>query len=229
MSERLGLLMTVVGAVVCVALVLSVPALRDATGNALSGDTEALRSELRDTGTWGVVVLVAVILSHAVVFYPSEIVNAAAGVAYGFLGAAVIVVPAWLCANLGAYYVGRHAGRPALRRLAGADRMDRAERVIARGGVPALLISRLIPIVPMSLVGYVAGATRVPLVPFAWTTVLGTLPLTLAACALGARLDELSLTDPVLYLLTLPFVALALAARPLARRMRLSENAVKSD
>lgn len=219
----MGVLLTLAVTVVVVVVLLSVPALREATGNALSGDTDALRGELRDTGVWGVLLLVTLILVHAVVFYPSEIVNAAAGVVYGFAGAALIVVPAWLAANLGAYYVGRHAGRPVLRRLAGASRLEAAERMIERGGVQALLISRLIPIVPMSLVGYVCGATRVPFVPFVWTTFAGTLPLILAACALGSRLEELSLTDPVLYLLTVPFILLALGARPLARRMRLGE------
>jgi uncharacterized membrane protein YdjX (TVP38/TMEM64 family) len=216
---RLGLGLTLAAIVLSAALVLAVPELRDAIGNALRGDTDALRTELRDTGAAGVALLVGVILIHAVVFYPSEIVNAAAGVVYGFGTATAIVVPAWLAANLGAYYVGRHAGRPLLRRLAGDERLDRAARFIERGGVPALLVSRLIPIMPMSLVGYVAGATHVPFGRFAWTTLVGTLPLTLGAVLLGARLDELSLTDPLIYVAMLPFVLLAVATRPMARRL----------
>jgi uncharacterized membrane protein YdjX (TVP38/TMEM64 family) len=70
------------------------------------------------------------------------------------------------------------------------------------------------------MTGYVAGAARVPLWRFAWTTVVGFLPLTLVFVLLGSRLQSLSLSDPLLYLALAPIVALLLLARPLARRIR---------
>ena len=42
------------------------------------------RSQLRDLGVWGAIVLVALILIHAVVFFPAEIANATAGLVFGF-------------------------------------------------------------------------------------------------------------------------------------------------
>ena len=220
---RLGIIVTVVAVALCAVVVLTVPVLRDAMGNALHGDTDQLREDLHDHSA-GVLILIAVILAHAVVWYPAEIANAAAGVVYGFWPAMLIVLPAWLAANIGAYYIGREAGRPLLHKLAGKERFERLERAIRRGGLPVLLAARLIPVMPMSIVGYVCGAARVPLFPFAWTTLVGTLPLTAAAALLGARIDELSLTDPVLYLATVPFILLLFLARPLARRMRLSHE-----
>lgn len=94
-------------------------------------------------------------------------------------------------------------------------------RDLGVGGAPILLAARLIPIVPYSPIGYVAGATRVPLWTFAWTTVVGILPLTILVIVLGTRLETFSFTDPIVWLAALPLLVLAAAARPLARRMRL--------
>ena len=56
---------------------------------------------------------------------------------------------------------------------------------------------RLIPILPFSIVSYAAGAARVPLWRFVWTTAVGYLPITALAVYFGTRLEGLSLTDPL--------------------------------
>ncbi len=194
--------------------------LHEAATFALQGDTKGLRDHLRDLGAWGALVLVAITLVHAVVPYPAEIPTAAAGFVYGFAVALPIVVAAWLLSALATYAIGRYAGRSLLFRIADEQRFRRAEAIVLRGGAPVLLAARLVPVVPFSLTGYVAGAARVPLWLFSWTTVVGILPLTIVFVFLGSRLQELSLTDPLLYLALAPIAVLLLAARPLARRMR---------
>lgn len=217
-SRDVGLtLLAVVG---CGVAVWLVEPLHEAAGFALRGDTTGLRDQLRELGAWGVAVLVGVVLAHAVIPYPAEIPTAAAGFVYGFAIALPIIMVAWLLSALATYAMGRFAGRSLLHRIAGEQRFVSAERSIRRGGVPILLAARLVPVIPFSLTGYVAGAARVPLWTFAWTTVVGFLPLTLAVVLLGSRLEELSLTDPLLYLALAPIVALLFAVRPLARRMR---------
>ena len=216
----LGLAATALAVAAGAALVLAVPELREAAGSALSGDAGALREQLRAAGAGGVALLLGLMLVHAVVWYPAEIPTAAAGFVYGFWLALPLVVAGWLLSALGTYALGRHAGRPLLRRLAGMERFRRAEEALARGGAGALLAARLIPVVPFSLVGLIAGAAHVPVWRFAWTTVLGFLPLTVVITLLGSRLEELSLRDPVLWLALVPLLVLLAASRPLARRMR---------
>jgi uncharacterized membrane protein YdjX (TVP38/TMEM64 family) len=165
-------------------------------------------------------VLLALMLLHAVVWYPAEIPTAAAGFVYGFWAALPIVVLGWLLSALGTYALGRHAGRPALHRLAGAARFRRAEAALHRGGAGALLAARLIPVVPFSLVGLVAGAARVPVWRFTWTTVVGFLPLASVMTLLGSRLEDLSLRDPLVWLALAPLAVLLAVTRPLARRVR---------
>lgn len=216
----LGLASTALAVAAGAAVVLAVPELREAAGSALSGDAGALREQLRAAGMGGVALLLGLMLVHAVVWYPAEIPTAAAGFVYGFWLALPLVVAGWLLSALGTYALGRHAGRPLLRRLAGTERFRRAEEALARGGAGALLAARLIPVVPFSLVGLIAGAAHVPVWRFAWTTVLGFLPLTVVMTLLGSRLEEPSLRDPVLWLALVPLLVLLAASRPLARRMR---------
>ena len=76
---------------------------------------------------------------------------------------------------------------------------------------------RLIPILPFSIVSYAAGAARVPLWRFVWTTVLGYLPITAISVYFGTRLDGLSPTDPLVIGSALALLAL-LAAGHLVMR-----------
>ncbi|WP_354700948.1 hypothetical protein DSM112329_01241 [Paraconexibacter sp. AEG42_29] len=216
----LGVLLSLVAIAIAAAVVLAVPALREAAGHAMDGDGGDLRQQLRDLGATGVLVLIAVMLIHAVVLFPSELVTATAGLVYGFLGALPLVIGGWMASALLTYWLGQHAGRPLLQRIVGRSRLEQAEALVHRGGAGGLLAARLVPIVPYSLVGYVAGAARVPVGRFMWTTLVGSLPLTVMVIALGTRLEEFSLSDPVVWLMVVPLLMGALAVRPLARRMK---------
>jgi uncharacterized membrane protein YdjX (TVP38/TMEM64 family) len=224
-SGRNGALFTLLGLVALAGLVVMVPALREAVGNVLSGDADELRQELWDLGPAGALVLVALMLVHAVVPFPSEVLNAAAGFVYEFWIAFPLVLFGWLLSALATYAIGRTAARPVLQRLVGEERFDEGARLVERGGRTALLAARLVPIVPYSAVGYVAGAAEVPLWRFAWTTVVGSVPLCAAAVYLGNRLDSLSPTDPGLLVAIGSFVLLLVGGRALTQRVRRREPA----
>jgi uncharacterized membrane protein YdjX (TVP38/TMEM64 family) len=81
-------------------------------------------------------------------------------------------------------------------------------------------MSRLIPFVPFSLVGYIAGATRVPVWRYTWTSFVGVLPITAAATYLGHALDDLSASDPLLWVAVGTLVLLLVLTATVARRMR---------
>jgi len=185
---------------------------REAVGLALDGDLRGLRDTLRDGVAATALVLVALALVHVGIPYPAEIPTAVAGFALGFAAAFPLMLAAWLLSGLVAYAIARQAGRPLLLRVAGAQRTERAERFVNRGGVTGLLAVRLIPLVPFNLICFVCGATRVPLGRYVWTTVLGTAPLTALSVLLGARLQEPSLDDPLLWGVAGALVALLLTA-----------------
>jgi uncharacterized membrane protein YdjX (TVP38/TMEM64 family) len=192
-----AVLVTLAGIAMLAAMVLAIPELREAFEAAVRGDSAEVRSSAKDLGVAGPLLILALTLIHTVVFYPAEIVDAAAGFVYGFLPALALMMLGWLLSGLLCYAVGHSVARPLLDRWFGTARFERMEKAIERGGATLLLAVRLIPIVPFSLVSYAAGAARVPLWRYAWTTLVGYLPITALSVYFGTRLEGLSLTDPL--------------------------------
>lgn len=188
---------TLAGVALLGVLVFAVPALHDAVVAAINGDTAEVRSQLNDLGIAGPLLIIGLALLHAVVFYPAEIVDAAAGFAYGFGPALALTMTAWLLSALLCYAIGRSLARPLLDRWLGRERFERSEAMIERGGATLLIAVRLVPIFPFSLMCYAAGAARVPVWRYVWTTAVGYLPITAISVYFGTRLEGLSLTDPL--------------------------------
>ena len=208
-----ALAVTAAAALALVVAVLAIEPLRDAFGDVVRGDTGNLREDLRSLDAGGVALLYALIAIHTFVWYPAEIIDAAAGFVFGFWPAFAMVMSGWVAQGLAAYAIGRTAARPLLYRFIGEERFSRLERAIEHGGITLLLAARLVPIVPFSLFSYVAGAARVPVGRFAWTTGVGYIPITAVSIYLGTRLEELSLGDPLLWLSVLGLLALLLLTR----------------
>jgi uncharacterized membrane protein YdjX (TVP38/TMEM64 family) len=206
-----------VGIAALAALVLAIEPLRSGVADAVAGDTGALREDLRGLGFTGALIVLVVGLVHVFVWYPAEILDAAAGYVYDFWIAMPLIMAVWLINAVLAYWIGRHAARPVLYRFINRERFDRFELLAERGGVTLLLSMRLVPIVPFSLFSYAAGAARVPLGRFIWTTAIGYLPLTAVFVYLGSQLEELSPTDPILWIGALVLIALVLLTARLRR------------
>jgi uncharacterized membrane protein YdjX (TVP38/TMEM64 family) len=209
---------TLAGIALLAGLVLAIPELRQAFEAAIRGDSAEVREELDSLGVAGPLLILGLALIHAVVFYPAEIVDAAAGFVYGFFPALALVMTGWLLSGFLCWAVGRSVARPLLDRWLGPGRFERAEAMIERGGVTLLIAVRLIPIVPFSLVSYAAGAARVPPWRFAWTTAVGYLPITALSVYFGTRLEGLSLTDPIVLGSAAALLALLYAGHWVLRR-----------
>lgn len=214
---------TLAGIALLAVLVLAVAPLHEAFEAAIRGDTAEVRSRIEDLGVAGPLLILALALIHAVVFYPAEIIDAAAGFVYGFFPALALMMFGWLLSGLLCFAVGRSVARPLLDRWFGTERFERTEAAIDRGGATLMLAIRLIPILPFSLVSYAAGAARVPIWRFTWTTVVGYLPITALAVYFGTRLEGLSLTDPLVLGSAAALLALLLGGHWIMRRGGLGE------
>jgi uncharacterized membrane protein YdjX (TVP38/TMEM64 family) len=216
---------TLAGCLLLAGLVLLVPALRHASVAAIHGETSEVREEIKSLGAAGPLIIIGLGVIHSVIPYPAEIVNAAAGFAYGFFGGLGIVVIGWMISAVICYWFGTGVARPLLDRWFGAARFARFERMVERGGVTLLIALRLLPIVPFSLISAAAGAARVPFRRYCWTTAIGFLPITALAVYLGTRLEGIRFTDPAVIGAIVGVVLLLLIAQLIIRRSGASDEA----
>jgi uncharacterized membrane protein YdjX (TVP38/TMEM64 family) len=203
-----------------IVLAAATPTGRHIVDAIVNGDTRELRRQLLDLGVGGVVVLLIVCLSHAIVPFPTELVTAAAGFVYGFWLALPILLACWLASALLAYWLAERFGRPLARRLVGTTRLAKAEGLMDRGGAATLLSLRLIPLIPYNAICYAAGITRVPLARYSWTTVVGIVPLTVLVAYLGSRLESPDFGDWRVWAVIVAFVAIVVAGQVAERRLR---------
>jgi len=220
---------TLAGIAVLAAIIVAVDPLRDAASAAIQGNHDEVRDQIDRLGVAGPLLILVLALLHSVVFYPAEIVDAAAGYAYGFWAAMALVMFGWLLNGLVCWAIGHRVARPLLDRWFGEERFERVERSIERGGATLLIAMRLIPILPFSIVSYAAGAARVPLWRFVWTTMVGYLPITALAVYFGTRLEGLSLTDPLVLGSALALLALLGAGHWVMRRQSRRSSTAASE
>ncbi|MCA9133309.1 MAG: VTT domain-containing protein [Planctomycetales bacterium] len=151
-----------------------------------------------------------------------------AGWLFGFWAAVAMVEIGLTTAAILTFLLGRYAaGKWGPRR--GSLRLRMLGRRFARDGAFYLLLLRLTH-APYTLVNYGAGASRVPLATFWWTTHLGILPGTAVFAFVGTRIPTLRLLaeQGVWSLVDIP-LALALVATallPLLVRLLLRSKAV---
>jgi uncharacterized membrane protein YdjX (TVP38/TMEM64 family) len=221
--------LTLGGVALLAVLVLAVPALRHAALAAVHGETSEVREQIKSLGAAGPLIIIGLAIVHSVIPYPAEIVNAAAGFAYGFFGGLAIVTVGWMISGLICYWFGTGVARPLLDRWFGAERFAKIERQVERGGVTLLIALRLLPIVPFSLISAAEGAAGVPFRRFCWTTAVGFLPITALAVYLGTRLEGLHFTDPAVIGTLVGVIVLLFAAHLIIKRSGATDESAPDE
>lgn len=144
-----------------------------------------VRGQVAGWGSWAGVVFAAVYGVATLSPLPKSVFTLAAGAVFGLAeGLAVVLVGACVGA-VAAFYLARIVGADAVHRLTGL-RADRVDDLLARRGLWAIVVARLIPVVPFTAVNYLAGLTAMSARGFIGGTALGILPATTAYVALGA-------------------------------------------
>jgi uncharacterized membrane protein YdjX (TVP38/TMEM64 family) len=113
----------------------------------------------------------------------------AAGLAYGLGGGVLLAAPASALGATLAFLAGRRLlRRRAARLLASRPRLAVVAEALGAPGLRLVVLLRLSPLLPYSLLNYALGATRLRLRDFAAGSLLGMLPLTLLYAWLGSLL-----------------------------------------
>jgi len=155
--------------------------------------------------------IVAPIPSEAVLMFAGAIgMNVFDVMLYGGLG--TIIGSAF------AFLVARRWGRPIVSRLVGDKWIGRIDGWISRYGRKAILVSRLVPVIPFDLISYSSGLTSMSFADYFIATSIGALPrclfLAYAGSVAGGMLEGLGASLELVFVLGFAgFFAFAYAER----------------
>ena len=183
-SLRALALLGLIAAAVAGLIVLSVNApLRDALGESLG----------RYRGwAWGPVIFAAV-YALACLVLPGSLLTLAAGSLFGVVvGTAVVSLASVAGASLAFWLGGPLARGWVEKRLAGNPRFRALDQAVAAGGFKIVLLTRLSPLFPFTLLNYAFGLTRVRFRDYLLASWIGMLPGTVMYVYLGSTVQELA-------------------------------------
>ncbi|WP_149182564.1 TVP38/TMEM64 family protein [Streptomyces sp. TRM49041] len=151
-----------------------------------------VRQWIDSLGLWGPLIFAVCYALAVTALLPGSVLTASAGALFGLpLGAGAVLVGATAGAAL-SFGLARLLGRPLVARYAGAGRLARLDAYLTRRGFTAVLVLRLVPLFPFSVINYGAGVAGVRFSSYVTATALGIVPGTVVYTGLGG-----SLGDPV--------------------------------
>lgn len=126
-----------------------------------------------------------------VFFLPGSVLTVGAGAIYGFWGGTLLVSVSNLVGAVVNFLTSRYLIRGWLRRKLAANRKFQAlDQAIATKGWTIILLSRVSPILPHSVVSYACGMTRISLLKYSVASWIGFIPISAAYSYAGAFLGK---------------------------------------
>ncbi len=160
-------------------------------------DITDIRDAVASTGPAAPLVYVAVSALLGSVFVPGPLLAAGSGLLFGPVVGTFVTLGATVGTATIAGIAGRRAGRDSTRALLGAERADRIDALIARGGLWAVVGQKFVPGISDAAASYAFGAFGVPLWQMMIGAFIGSAPRAFVYTALGASVGDLS--SPLVY------------------------------
>lgn len=143
-------------------------------------------------GVTGLLAYVFVYVLGTVLFLPPGILNIAAGLIFGPVVGAVLALLANVLSAIVAFLVSRHVARSWVARLvARRRRLLAVDRAVEKGGLKVVLLLRMSPVSPFSILNYAFGMSRVRARDYVLGSMLGTVPGTVLYVYIGSLLTSM--------------------------------------
>src|SRR5437667_593044 len=141
-------------------------------------------------GPWGPVIFVGLYVVATVLFVPGSVLTLGAGAVFGVaLGSVCVSISATLGATA-AFLVGRYLARDGIaRKIEKNEKFATIDRAVAEEGWKIVLLTRLSPVFPFTLLNYAFGLTRVKLSHYVLASWLGMIPGTVMYVYLGSLVN----------------------------------------
>src|SRR5712671_205864 len=141
-------------------------------------------------GPWGPVIFAGIYVVATVFFIPGSVLTLGAGAVFGVvLGSVCVSISATLGATA-AFLVGRYLARDAIaRKIEKNEKFATIDRAVADEGWKIVLLTRLSPVFPFTLLNYAFGLTRIRLSHFVLASWIGMMPGTVMYVYLGSLVN----------------------------------------
>jgi len=173
--------------------------------------------------------MVGAFVASGLILFPVTVMIVVTMVVFGPLYGAGIALAGTVSSTAAGYTAGRLMGRNAVQRF-GGRRLNRLSQQVSQHGVLAMVVLRLVPVAPFTLVNLVVGASRIRLRDCLLGTAIGMSPGIIVSASLVDRIAAVA-RDPGA--LTFAWLALVLAVPAtlwyvLRRRRRKRANAARA-
>jgi uncharacterized membrane protein YdjX (TVP38/TMEM64 family) len=154
-------------------------------------DVRALLREalawMEHLGPWGQVLFVLIYIAATVLLIPGSALGLGAGALFGVVRGSVLVSLGSTLGATCAFLLGRYLARGwVAKKLAGRAAFAAIDQAVAGEGWKIVLLTRLSPLFPFTLLNYAFGLTRVSLREYVLASWLGMMPGTVMYVYLGS-------------------------------------------
>ncbi len=139
---------------------------------------------------WAPLIAIGLALFVSLTPLPMETIALINGMWFGPWAGSFFTWLGALIAAMLAFSIAKLIGHPLVKRLLPDRAFARMEEVVDRHGAPTLIMIRMIPLIPFTVINYGAGVTHMRWQTFLWTSALGMIPPTIVFVTLGDRMVE---------------------------------------
>ena len=146
-----------------------------------------------DTG-WGIVTFVFFYIISVLLILPASWLSLLAGFLYGpYFGSCIVFISAFTGASISFFFAKEYFVKKIGKIVSSFPKIKLLEKIINKGGLKLIILTRLSPLFPFSILNYFYGLNKVSYKDFS-IGLLFILPGTYLYCALGSlsnNLDEI--------------------------------------
>lgn len=138
-------------------------------------------------GAWGPLLIAAAYIPATVFFVPGSLLTLGSGALFGVVIGTIAVSLGSTLGSTASFVVGRFFARDwVAKKVAGNSKFAALDAAVGQQGFKIVLLTRLSPIFPYNMLGYMYGITDVKLLHYVLASWIGMLPGTVLYVYLGA-------------------------------------------
>jgi len=128
-------------------------------------------------GFWGIFLFLGIMAVQGLIIpIPSEIVLLATGMIWGVYYGGIMGIIGSLAAGMLCFYISKKGGRPLAEKFVGKKTINMADEFIAKYGIWAILISRMLPFIAFDPISYASGLVEMDTKRYTIGTLIGAIP-----------------------------------------------------